>query len=102
MCSKIGLFILSVQENHFHRTVIVVLFVSRNTKMLVPYFLSLAASLLSTLSLVAAANLRLFASHYDEVSTLLARDVSSVASGPVSSLCPGIVPGTGSAPGVVC
>ena len=52
-------------------------------------------------SLVVGANPRLSAFRRDAVSSFLTRDLGGVAIGPVSSVCPGIVTGTGSSPGVV-
>jgi hypothetical protein len=52
-------------------------------------------------SLVAAANPRLSAFRQDAISNSPTRDLGGVASVPVTSVCPGIVPGTCSSPGVV-
>jgi hypothetical protein len=66
--------------------------------MFVTRFPTLATLFSFTLSLVAAANPRLMASRDEAVSDLVPRDL---ASGPISSVCPGIVPGAASSPGVV-
>jgi hypothetical protein len=66
--------------------------------MFVTRFPTLATLFSFTLSLVAAANPRLMASRDKAVSDRVPRDL---ASGPISSVCPGIVPGAASSPGVV-